>query len=209
LNVNSNHSICKIAGDEVVIVILKLLSLNLSLKYDDRQKLVDRVKNIMKCPRTGEKLKPVTISGVEIDLSLGCGGVWFDKFELEKFDEVHEDAGEILVEHIQNFSMPLLDPSIRLKCPKDPDVVMMRRYYSPKHQIEIDECPQCGGIWLDTEELSGIRDLFPTQNDLKKEGEKFIDNIMESKEVKAFEKESKELSTKLNNIKNILWSIIR
>jgi len=74
----------------------------------------------------------------------------------------------LLIEHMKKFHMPLSDAGARLKCPKDLDVVMMRCYYSSKQQIEIDECPQCGGIWLDAEELSGIRDLFPTQDDLKK-----------------------------------------
>lgn len=44
----------------------------------------------------------------------------------------------------------------RIRCPKCPDIVMMRRYYSPLKLIEIDECPGCAGIWLDTGELSKI-----------------------------------------------------
>lgn len=163
----------------------------------------------MKCPRTRQELRSVTINGIEINLSTGCGGVWFDSFELEKFDEIHEEAGTLLIEHMNNFHVSLLDTSARLKCPKDTDVVMMRRYYSSKQQIEIDECPQCGGIWLDAEELAGIRELFPTQNDLKKDKKAFVEKIMASKEVKAYEQESRELPDKLNNISNILWSIIR
>lgn len=163
----------------------------------------------MKCPRTGKELKPVKINNIEVDLSTGCGGVWFDNFELQKFDEIHEVAGTMLIKHMANYHKPLTDESARLNCPKDTDVVMMRRFYSPKHQIEIDECPQCGGIWLDAEELSGIRDLFPTQKDLKIEGQQFVKNIMNSPEVKTLEKESLELPKKLNNISNVLWSILR
>ena len=39
---------------------------------------------------------------------------------------------------------------------------MLRRFYSPKQQIEIDECAMCGGIWLDYGELSRIRGMFDT-----------------------------------------------
>lgn len=163
----------------------------------------------MKCPRTHSKLKPITINNVEINLSTACGGVWFDRFELEKFDEIHEEAGTLLIEHMKNFNTPLTNTDVRLKCPKDPDVVMMRRYYSSKHQIEIDECPQCGGIWLDAEELGGIRELFPTQNDLKADKKKFVENIMASKEVLEYEQTSRALPNKLDNISNVLWSIIQ
>jgi Zn-finger nucleic acid-binding protein len=163
----------------------------------------------MKCPRTGTKMERVVIDGIEIDLSLGCGGVWFDGFELEKFDEVHEKAGEILANHMQQYHQALDDPDARLKCPRDTNVVMMRHYYSPKQQIEIDECPQCGGVWLDAEELSAIRELFPTQEHLELAGNKFVQQVMESPEVKNFEQQSKELPNKLNKISNVLWSIVR
>ena len=162
----------------------------------------------MKCPRTGKELKPVFVDDIEIDLSMGCGGVWFDRFELEKFDEVHERAGQILVEHMQAYHKPLPDLESRLKCPKDTNVVMMRRYYSGKLQIEIDECPQCGGVWLDSEELSGIRDLFPTQYHLENANKKFIDEVMSSPKVKELEAENQELPNKLKKISNVLWSII-
>ena len=163
----------------------------------------------MKCPRTGKELKPVVIDGIEIDLSMGCGGVWFDQFELNKFDEVHESAGKVLTEHMRAYHKPLDDIESRLKCPKDTDVVMMRRFYSGKLQIEIDECPQCGGIWLDAEELSGIRDLFPTQDHLEYANNKFVEQVMSSSEVKVLEAENQELPNKLNKISNVLWSILR
>ena len=38
------------------------------------------------------------------------------------------------------------------------DVVMLRRKFSASVPVDIDECPQCGGIWLDSDELARIRD---------------------------------------------------
>ena len=149
------------------------------------------------------------IGDVEIDLSTGCGGVWFDQHELEKFDEVHEAAGTLLIEHMQQYHRPLEDAGARLKCPKDIDVVMMRRYYSSRQQIAIDECPQCGGIWLDAEELAGIRELFPTRQHLQQDARAFVDKVMNSPEVKAYEEESRLLPEKLASISRVLWSILR
>jgi Zn-finger nucleic acid-binding protein len=34
---------------------------------------------------------------------------------------------------------------------------MLRRAHSPANPIRIDECPECGGVWLDTDELAAIR----------------------------------------------------
>ena len=119
----------------------------------------------MRCPRTGEPLLKVKLGSLEVDISPACAGVWFDRFELDKVDEKHEVLGDLLVERLQSCYRQLVPTSPRLKCPKDTDVVMMRRYFSVKQQIEIDECPACGGIWLDAEELEGIRSLFKDAGD--------------------------------------------
>jgi Zn-finger nucleic acid-binding protein len=34
---------------------------------------------------------------------------------------------------------------------------LKRRMFSPKVAVEIDECPACGGFWLDAGELQQIR----------------------------------------------------
>ncbi len=40
---------------------------------------------------------------------------------------------------------------------------MMRHFASVKRGITIDECPECGGVWLDAGELGRIRDEFPSE----------------------------------------------
>lgn len=166
----------------------------------------------MKCPRTGEELKPVVIDGIEIDVSMGCGGVWFDRFELNKFDEIHERAGEMLIEHMKEHYKPLDKPEVRLNCPVHTDAVMMRRYYSAKRQIEIDECPQCGGVWLDAEELDALRELFPSQEDHRKVQESFVEELMSggemSKQMDAMTADTQETLDKMNKVSNVLWSIV-
>jgi len=34
---------------------------------------------------------------------------------------------------------------------------MLRRRFSTAVPVEIDICPQCGGVWLDSDELAQIR----------------------------------------------------
>jgi hypothetical protein len=39
---------------------------------------------------------------------------------------------------------------------------MQRFFFSVRKEVEIDECPRCGGTWLDTNELARIRAEFQT-----------------------------------------------
>lgn len=158
----------------------------------------------MKCPRTGTDLKEVEIDGIKVDLSEACGGVWFDNFELKKFDEAHESSGEKLIELMSRYRNDNIDLSRRLKSPRHPEVVMKRRYFSPKRLIEIDECPQCGGIWLDAGELTKIRELFPTEGDRKKAGKEFLDEVFESSGFEEMLRDGRENKHKAGRIANLL-----
>ena len=162
----------------------------------------------MKCPRTGKALNPVKVAGIEVDVSEGCGGVWFDNFELEKFTAPSSIIGEVLVEHLKNYHNPLVKNYERISCPRDTDVVMMRRYYSSKFQIEIDECPQCGGIWLDAEELEKIRELFPNHGDYENTQKIFVAEVMSSPDVKSHQKEHEKFVGKMEHLSNVLWSML-
>jgi len=115
----------------------------------------------LKCPRTGKPMLEVEIAGVTVDVSPGCGGVWFDNQEFKKFDEPHEPAGQELLHVIGAYAKPVSDPEKRLRCPKGCDAVMMRRFSSQSRGVTIDECPGCGGIWLDPGELAAIHQLDP------------------------------------------------
>jgi len=86
----------------------------------------------------------------------GCGGIWFDNFELKKVDDPQEFEGGALL-HIGRDETVVVDTARRRKCPKCPDIVMMRHYFSEQRKVEVDECPGCGGVWLDGGELSLIR----------------------------------------------------
>lgn len=162
----------------------------------------------MKCPRTGEPLVPVKVGGITVDVSQGCGGVFFDNFELAKFDEAHEVRGEVLVGHLEQFNRSLLDDQQRLKCPKCVDAAMLRRYYSPKRQIEIDECVACGGVWLDPGELARLRELFPSQKDREATSTQFMQEFLQSPEYLKHREEHEQLIRKMNKITNFLWAIL-
>ena len=117
----------------------------------------------MQCPACGKTLAQQAAGEIVVDVcGAGCGGIWFDAFELEKVDDAHESAGEALLDTAPD--QPLeVDCRARRNCPRCADTVMMRHFFGVKREVEIDECPGCGGIWLDRGELGAIRSQFASE----------------------------------------------
>lgn len=121
----------------------------------------------MRCPGCDGALVERTEAGVVVDLcEQGCAGVWFDALELAKVDENHEAAGRALLEPRTRRSAS--NGREQRRCPKCADMPLGRHYFSVKRKVEVDECPQCGGIWLDAGELAAIRQEFVTAQARKK-----------------------------------------
>lgn len=111
------------------------------------------------CPRTQQPLSPLKVGGVLIFFNEQFGGVFFPQNVLKDFQYHTEKRGKALAKHLQNIPVKTIDLKARLDCPSCSNVVMMRRFFSLLHEVEIDECPSCGGIWLDGGELSQIHAL--------------------------------------------------
>ena len=120
----------------------------------------------MTCPACGHVLTSTAAGGLTVDVcDGGCGGIWFDRFELQKVDEQAESAGEALL-HVRRDPGVLVDPAERYRCPHCTDgVVLMRHFWSVKRAVTIDQCSECSGFFLDAGERGGIRDEFATEAD--------------------------------------------
>jgi Zn-finger nucleic acid-binding protein len=119
----------------------------------------------MKCPARGKDLSTRTTSGITVDVcDRGCGGIWFDNVELQKVDEAHESAGEPLLD-LGLHNPVSIDRAAKRVCPRCPNQVLRCHYFTVRKQVEIDECPACGGIWLDAGELAAIRSEFKTEQE--------------------------------------------
>src|SRR5437867_11366112 len=111
----------------------------------------------MKCPACFNDLTEVQVGSLVVDVCQGgCGGIWFDAFELHKVDENQEVAGERLLS-IQRDERVQVDPARKRDCPRCSGVKLKRHFFSPKRRVEVDECPSCGGYWLDSGQLAQIR----------------------------------------------------
>lgn len=132
----------------------------------------------MKCPACGRSLEQLTHHDVTLDVCReGCGGVWFDNFELKKFDEPTEEAGDLL-------SLVKKDPSNTInygdkrKCPKC-EMPMQKHLFSPIDRIEIDECPKCAGVWLDAGELAAIRSQAGSEEERREASRRYLNKVCE------------------------------
>ena len=102
----------------------------------------------MKCPACSNQLSQVTIEALTIDVCKnGCGGIWFDNYELKKVDEKHESLGESLLQ-VEKNSDVVVDYDQKRLCPKCDNQKMVTHFVSVKREVEVDECPGCGGFWF-------------------------------------------------------------
>jgi Zn-finger nucleic acid-binding protein len=113
----------------------------------------------MKCPRCKSPLETIDLgefggdyAAVVIDSCPECGGVWYDRGELDARDEsVWTD--------VETFDFePRLSGGRHALCPRC-EVSLIP--VSPKgvRQVVIDRCPDCFGFWLDEGELEAVQTL--------------------------------------------------
>jgi len=157
----------------------------------------------MNCPACNNTLSQVTIENIQLDVCKGgCGGIWFDRFELQKMDEPHEYTEEHLLDVLSEESRQKTDKSKRLHCPKCQDVVMMRHFHSARREVEVDHCPKCAGYWLDDGELFKIRQQFKTEEERTQAAQGHFSKIFDG-ELTAMKKESTEKAEQSHRIVNM------
>jgi len=112
-----------------------------------------RDNQIMKCPACKSPLRQKGAGGMTLDFCYGgCGGIWFDAAELER---VSARAAATLhtIWQVPVGKVNLTEPR---PCPRCPGQVLERKWFSDLKKVEIDQCPNCGGVWLDAGEFSRI-----------------------------------------------------
>jgi Zn-finger nucleic acid-binding protein len=146
----------------------------------------------MICPVCNIPLTQLNISGVVIDeCSESCHGLWFDSQELSRLDELGEGAGETL-QRLLSYPRGNDDRSRKLTCPRCSTALQRKSYYY-RSTIFIDDCYNCGGVWLDAGELAAVRENFKN----REEREAICDQMLsENPEFKAFLQKKNELEQK-------------
>lgn len=107
----------------------------------------------MKCPSCKNPLREKGAGGLTLDVCYGgCGGIWFDAKELGR---VSASAATSLhsIWSVPVSNVKLSEPRM---CPRCPDTVLERKWFSDSKKVEIDQCPKCDGVWLDAGEFTRI-----------------------------------------------------
>lgn len=107
----------------------------------------------MKCPACKTALREKGAGGMVVDVCYGgCGGIWFDRRELERVDA---RSATSLHTVWRDPHKPVRQTEPRV-CPRCDGQVLARRWFSEDVRVEVDECPGCQGLWLDEGEFSRI-----------------------------------------------------
>lgn len=125
--------------------------------------------DIIKCPACGKEMEKVFIpsEGINIDICTnGCGGIFFDNREFDKFNEEHEDIS-LIEEKLKDKTFDPVDDDAERICPACSGK-MVKNTTSTDGVIKVDDCYICGGKFLDFGELQKIRAEFANDN-LRKE----------------------------------------
>jgi len=129
------------------------------------------------CPACGEEMRKFYIESANcyVDVCVtGCGGIYFDKNELDKMDEAHEKIPE-LFELFKDKDFMLVDKEKTRMCPTCSHV-MIKNFSTENNEVEIDECKTCGGLFLDCNELFQIRKEIA---DNKADKSEFVKKILD------------------------------
>jgi len=131
----------------------------------------------MNCPVCDHEMVERDFGGVKVDVCEGgCKGIWFDWFELSKLDELNEGMGQAL-EAALNFPRTNTEERPRINCPKCGIPMHIHKYQSSK-LVNVDECYKCAGFFLDSGELSVMRDSHMTEA----EEQEYLDKLLEKNE---------------------------
>lgn len=149
----------------------------------------------IKCPACHNGLTERTVGSINVDVCEGgCGGIWFDNHELKKVDNARESSGEALLDIERNGAAGASANGKRM-CPRCDDQPMMQHFASPQKEVEVDECPGCGGTWLDCGELALIRAQFASEDERRKAFDAYFKTVF-GEELARMEAESQANAAK-------------
>ncbi len=129
----------------------------------------------MKCPVCKAAMIEQDFGGVKVDVCKeGCKGIWFDWHELSKLDEKNEGLGNALKEAL-SYARVNDENREQIKCPKCGIPMHIHKYQSSK-EINVDECYNCGGFFIDSGELKVIRDTFMSEQECQAYSQKILND---------------------------------
>lgn len=113
----------------------------------------------LNCPHCRHHLlESVHHDNVELDACVHCGGLWFDRNELDKvvrtYDPDYPREGPI----VENLGQKLAKTQKR--CPRCKVPLLVTYEFETNSELQIDECYFCHGVWLEKGELDHAKVFY-------------------------------------------------
>ncbi|MCD6288753.1 MAG: rhomboid family intramembrane serine protease [Candidatus Hydrogenedentes bacterium] len=143
----------------------------------------------MLCPVCSVHLKRQTYLGVDIDICEQCKGVWFDRDEMSEFLDAYIATNESVPNAPVRINQPGGCPTTVQQaarfCPRC-GVNMRVVNYAYDSNIFVDRCEECGGTWVDGDEVVQLASFCKGNPKLDKLGvsmAKHVKNVRETAEM--------------------------
>ena len=114
----------------------------------------------MNCPKCQSSIHEITFEGVTVDFCDSCKGIWFDADEMAFMLEMASDIPDL--DEVKKDAKPT-----EYGCPRCENRKLEEMKFIALHDLLIDRCPQCHGIWLDKGELPKIEKIAARLGDPK------------------------------------------
>ncbi|PIQ40388.1 MULTISPECIES: rhomboid family intramembrane serine protease [unclassified Thalassolituus] len=106
------------------------------------------------CPRCSNSLlTPMAYEGEELDVCRKCGGMWFEKNELNSLLSAF-DNGDDAVQFEEQLGKRLGQTDA--DCPQC-NAKLYNYHLLESFQVEVDICHKCDGTWIDHDELEEVK----------------------------------------------------
>ena len=118
----------------------------------------------MKCPRCNSVLHSVEYDGQTVEVCPDCKSEWLFAGELQKIAEHHnevfmpEEIASLDAVNKEIFTAEKDDHN-ELNCPVCENVQMEHFNYGETSGVVLHKCTECGGIWMDKDQLEKIEEL--------------------------------------------------
>jgi Zn-finger nucleic acid-binding protein len=136
----------------------------------------------MDCPKCEIPLRPCKIGSVSLDECSRCGGIWFDKNEIEEAkDEIDPD--------LRWMDFRIWSPQHRFHitgevhdCPKC-KIAKLQLIAYREPDVGVLYCPSCEGTWLDGGDLENIIYALGREADARSAPDYLKDSLKEASEI--------------------------
>lgn len=112
----------------------------------------------LRCPIDGTELARVEFQGTRVDICRRCGGIWFDRGEIDTVIQglMAEPARTRRLDRRAGAQPPAPGSGVQRACPRCAGQGLIAEIYGRVSGVEIDKCSGCGGMWVDGGELHAL-----------------------------------------------------